>query len=128
MRFTKIVAASAFALAVLAAGTAAFAGDGTLTVQVPFTFSAGKTTVPAGVYTLREQTADTLVLDSVWSPAIHVMVPVIARLSGGRESAGRLVFDKSGKALSLAEIWIGDDDGYLVEASNGPHALTMDTK
>ncbi len=56
-------------------------------------------------------------MDSLTSPATHLVLTVITRLSSGREAEARVVFDKLGQASVLSEIWIGDEDGYLVNAA-----------
>ena len=122
MRIVKFVASSLVIGGMLFAASAAFAGEPGVTVQVPFAFTVGNTTVPAGLYEVNEQSADTLVLESLTSPATHLVLPVITRLSSGRESDARMVFDRVGQASVLSEVWIGGQDGYLVHAASAPHA------
>jgi hypothetical protein len=119
MRYTKMAATFVFAFAVLGVGNL-FAQGAALTVSVPFAFGVGKITVPAGRYEFRENSPDTVIMQSLTSPETHVVLPVISRLDSGRESDARVIFDKTGEAPALSEVWIGDQDGYLVQVNAGP--------
>lgn len=96
-----------------------------LVVRAPEEFTLGKVTMPAGEYAIEETDlrASTLIFRNTATGKAE-MVPIISRLSArsGDPNEASLVFDQVGKALTVSEVYIGgEEDGYLVAATPGPH-------
>jgi hypothetical protein len=87
-------------------------------VTIPFPFTVQGRTVSAGVYDFEELSSDVIRISSPTSPTTTFELPVIERLSAGRDqSDSRVVFDKVGGTPVLSEIWIAEHDGYVVCAT-----------
>lgn len=78
--------------------------DQQMRVEVPFAFSANDTTMPAGKYTVsvHPDTGRIMMQATGQTPLILTTIPKESFNIGDR---GKLVFLKSGSALSLIEIW-----------------------
>ncbi len=110
---TKLTVAALAVFGLVLASAPAFAQEAR--VNIPFAFTAMGKTLPAGVYTVTEQTPDVLRLESAGNPALHVELPVLERLdSNGTPRNARMVFDKVDRKNVLAEVWIDGDDGYAI--------------
>lgn len=79
-------------------------------VQIPFEFSAGKTTLKPGVYTIKRMTGNLVQLKSVDGTSVILNAPVNLS-STDSEATERLVFNKHGHEYSLAQIWLTADSG-----------------
>ncbi len=95
-----------------------------ITVEFPFVVQG--TTVPAGTYVLRlsqDMTQFTLTQTDTPAPAEDISVETQSRLAAMHPPRGEahVVFDKSGDTYFLSEIWLPDQDGWLVYASTGNH-------
>ena len=95
-----------------------------ITTDFPFVVQ-GKT-VPAGTYVLRlkpDMTEFTLTQSDSPAPAGATAVTTMTRLGGAQPPKGnsRVVFDKAGDSFYLSEIWLPDQDGWLVHAASGKH-------
>lgn len=113
---TKLTVAALAAFGLVLASGPAFAREAR--VNIPFAFTAMGKTLPAGAYEVTEQTPDVLRLESVTSPAVQVELPVLERLSPGQTPGNaKVVFDETGNASRLAQVWIDGDDGYVVALS-----------
>ena len=83
-------------------------------VNIPFEFSAGKTTLKAGVYSIKRLSGNVIMFrDSAGKPAVTLNAPVTLS-STGAEAGERLVFNKYGEQYSLAQIWLTVDSGRQV--------------
>ena len=86
-------------------------------VSVPFAFSVRGETVPAGAYTFEVRSPDVVRMRSVTSPAIEFDLPVLSRLDDNAGADSKLVFEKDGDTQVLSEIWISDQDGYVIDSA-----------
>ena len=79
-------------------------------VQIPFEFTAGKTTLKPGVYTVKRMSGNLVQLKSADHKAVILNAPV--NLSSTSSTATeRLVFNKYGHEYTLAQIWLTADSG-----------------
>lgn len=92
------------------------------TAKIPFPFSAGKTTLPAGEYSIN-------CLNAVGLPLILIsgerrIVVKTTPLSGKAKETGSLVFHRYGDRYFLAQIWAaGEDVGLAVAESRAESQL-----
>jgi hypothetical protein len=95
-------------------------------VTVDFEFVAHGTTLPAGTYVLRlspDMTHFTLTQTDAEAPRAGISLETKTRLAAMAPPPGEthLVFEKEGDAYVLAEIWLPDEDGWLVYPTTGQH-------
>jgi hypothetical protein len=107
--------------------TSAFAqNSGHVTVKVPFEFTAGNVTLPAGDYSFLEDHTGIVTISSLDSLK-SVMVLTSADNNVSEASQPRLRFNKVNGAYSLAEIEIAGEPGrHLIKvenASNRPASI-----
>jgi hypothetical protein len=79
-------------------------------VQIPFEFTAGKTTLKPGVYTIKRMNGNLVQLKNAEGKAVILNAPVNLS-SANPEATERLVFNKYGHEYSLAQIWLTADTG-----------------
>jgi hypothetical protein len=79
-------------------------------VQIPFEFSAGKTTLKPGVYTVKRMSGNLVQLKNAEGKAVILNAPVNLS-STSSEATERLVFNKYGHEYVLAQIWLTADSG-----------------
>ncbi len=107
--------------------TAGFAQNtGHVTVKVPFEFTAGNVTLPAGDYSFQEDHAGIVTISSLNSRK-SVMVLTSANTFVSESGDPRLKFDKVNGAYSLTEIDITGEPGRrlvkLESATNRPASI-----
>ena len=85
-----------------------------VTVEIPFEFSAGKTTLHAGVYSIKRMTADVLSLRSVDGKSKVILNAPVTNTSSDPNAVERLVFSKHGEQYFLSQIWLTADSGRRV--------------
>lgn len=108
------------------AGAPAYAED--THVTVPFPFTVHGQSVPAGDYVFEVRPADVVRMRSVSTPGLVFDLPVIAKLDDNLGNDAKLVFEKDGDARILAEIWMGDQDGHLIYASENTARTSKPTR
>lgn len=79
-------------------------------VNIPFEFSAGKTTMKAGVYTIKRLSGNLVAMKNAGNEAVILNAPVNLS-STDSEATERLVFNKHGDHYLLAQIWLTADSG-----------------
>jgi hypothetical protein len=83
-------------------------------VEIPFAFTAGKTTLEAGVYSIKRGSGNLLLLSSKDGES-GVILNAPSTLSASNAKAGeRLVFDKDGDQYFLTQVWLSVDSGRQV--------------
>jgi hypothetical protein len=92
-----------------------------LRVDIPGAFTVAGKLVPAGAYEFVEQTPDVLLMRPVSGKGPSMELPVVTRLASGSDADSKVVLDKVGNSVTLSEIWIAGQDGYLVYATKGAH-------
>ena len=82
-----------------------------VTVDIPFEFSAGKTTLQAGAYTIKRMSGNLLRLRSEHGKSTAILNAPVTQTSTNPNSIERLVFSKHGEQYFLSEIWLTADSG-----------------
>jgi hypothetical protein len=82
-------------------------------VNIPFDFSAGKTTLKAGTYMIKRMSADNLSLRRDDGQSVILNAPV-THTSTDPNAFERLVFGKAGEQYFLSEIWLTADSGRQI--------------
>lgn len=80
-------------------------------VKIPFEFSAGKTTLKPGVYTIRRMSGNLITLRNVENKSSVILNAPVNLSSTDIEATERLVFNKYGDQYFLAQIWLTVDSG-----------------
>lgn len=127
-KFTKIPGAPFIAIAALLmlfVSTSAFGAD-IVKADVPFAFTAGTKSMPAGGYEFQIDRAHSLVtiLSTAQGKVTSAMAPIITELAPpphGASDHAHIVFDKAGSTYTLSEVWQPDREGLLVHATKGAH-------
>lgn len=83
-------------------------------VNIPFEFSAGKTTLKAGVYTIKRLSASNVTLRSEDGQASVILNAPVSLTSSDPNAVERLVFSKRGEQYSLSQIWLTADTGRQI--------------
>ena len=83
-------------------------------VNIPFEFSAGKTTLPAGVYSIKRLSGNTVTLRSEDGKASVILNAPVTHNSSDPNAVERIVFDKYGDQFALAQIWLTADTGRQI--------------
>ena len=87
-------------------------------VNIPFAFSAGKTTLKPGVYTIKRMSGNLIALRSVDDKSSAILNAPVNLSSINPEATERLVFNKKGEHYSLAQIWLTADSGRQLLKEN----------
>jgi hypothetical protein len=80
-------------------------------VNIPFEFSAGKTTLTPGVYTIKRMSGNLVTLRNVDTKASVILNAPVNLSSTNVDASERLVFNKYGDRYFLAQIWLTVDSG-----------------
>ena len=80
-------------------------------VEIPFEFSAGKTTLKPGTYTIQRLSGNYLMLRGSDVESAVILNAPLTLTSSDPKSVERLVFSKYGEQYSLAQIWLTVDTG-----------------
>ena len=80
-------------------------------VNIPFEFSAGKTTLQPGVYSIKRMSGNYLTLQSADGESAVILNAPLNLTSSNPESVERLVFNKYGDEYYLSQIWLTADTG-----------------
>lgn len=83
-------------------------------VDIPFEFSAGNTTLHAGVYNIRRISADVVTLRSENGKSTVILHAPVTETSNNPNAVARLVFSKQGEEYFLSQIWLTADSGRRV--------------
>ncbi|HKY44163.1 MAG TPA: hypothetical protein VJM50_13845 [Pyrinomonadaceae bacterium] len=80
-------------------------------VKIPFEFSAGKTKLNPGVYTIKRMSGNLVQIRNVDGNSSAILNAPVNLSSTNSEATERLVFNKNGDEYSLAQIWLTADSG-----------------
>jgi hypothetical protein len=80
-------------------------------VNIPFEFSAGKTTLQPGVYSIKRMSGNNMTLRSADGKSAVILNAPLNLTSTDPESVERLVFNKYGDQYYLSQIWLTADTG-----------------
>ena len=124
-RFFRLSSFALVALLALGAVPQVFAQPEAVTAKVPFAFTAGGKTLPAGSYTFRVKPDDQVVSVQAKSGSPEVFAMIMTYVSprplSGEENDSHIVFDKVGNTYILAEIWQPGFDGVILNMQKGKH-------
>ncbi|HEU0253710.1 MAG TPA: hypothetical protein VFR12_11815 [Pyrinomonadaceae bacterium] len=77
-------------------------------VDIPFEFSAGKATLKAGVYSIRRNSANLLVLRDSVGKSVILNAPLSVE---SKDKGERLVFNRYGEKYVLTQVWLSGETG-----------------
>ena len=80
-------------------------------VNIPFEFSAGKTTLKPGVYSIKRMSGNLVSLRNTEDKSSVILNAPINLTSNDTEAGERLVFNKDGDQYLLSQIWLTVDTG-----------------
>lgn len=83
-------------------------------VNIPFEFSAGKTMLPAGVYSIKRMSGDTVTLRSEYGKSSVILNAPVTDNSTDPNAVERLVFERYGEQFALSQIWLTANSGRQV--------------
>jgi hypothetical protein len=132
MKTNIVKSLSMVALVVVAAlatgAVTAQAQSNRLKADVPFEFSVGDSTLPAGSYIAQStsQQGDVIIIRGLSNGESRMRVSHAVTANGS--SQARLVFHKYGQRYFLSEIWGGGESGRQVLKSKQEKALEREAK
>jgi len=80
-------------------------------VEIPFEFSAGKTTFKPGVYSIKRGSGNLLTLQNNEDKSTVLLNAPVSLSSRDTKAGERLVFNKVGDEYFLAQVWLTADSG-----------------
>ena len=83
-------------------------------VNIPFEFSAGKTTLPAGQYSIKRLSGNNVTLRSADGKQSVILNAPVTQNSSDPNAVERLVFERYGDQFALSQIWLTADTGREV--------------
>ena len=83
-------------------------------VNIPFEFSAGKTTLPAGIYSIKRMSGNNVTLRSKDGQSSVILNAPVTNSSSDPNAVERIVFERYGDQFALAQIWLTADSGRQV--------------
>jgi hypothetical protein len=83
-------------------------------VEIPFEFSAGTTTLHAGVYSIKRMSGELVTLRSEDGKSAVTLHAPVTDSSNDPNAVERLVFSKQGEQYFLSQIWLTADSGRQV--------------
>ncbi len=91
-------------------------------VQIPFSFTAGGSELPAGSYRIGTDPNNPSVL-RIRNEAgdKSALCTIITRLSASESKKAQVVFDKVGEKRILSEVYLPGVDGYQLAGTKGEH-------
>ncbi len=126
MRFRLFAVVTLLAILVAVAPANAQRAVNAISSSISFEFTVGDETLPPGTYLVTRHVTGLgdLEIRSL-SGDRTVTVPVITRLAKASPAKqaphASLVFDKVGDRKFLSEVWMANEDGYLVQATREQH-------
>jgi len=90
-----------------------------VTVAIPFEFAAGKTTLQAGVYSIKRTSGELVTLRSEDGKSAVTLNAPVTESSSDPNTIERLVFTKQGARYYLSQIWLTADSGRQVWIGRG---------
>jgi len=83
-------------------------------VNIPFEFSAGKTTLQPGMYTIKRMSGNNVTLRSEDGKSSVILNAPVTDTSSNPNAVERLVFVRYGEQYALSQIWLTADTGRQV--------------
>jgi hypothetical protein len=110
----KIVAILGIFLGLAAAAGVHAQTPSRVEVNIPFEFSAGKTTLRPGVYSISRMSGNLLRLRNIDGQSTVILNAPVTHNSTDSATGERLVFNKYGDQYFLSQIWLSVDSGRQV--------------
>ena len=85
-------------------------------VNIPFEFSAGKTTLKPGIYSIKRMSGNLVSLRNAEDKSSVILNAPVNLTSSDTNAFERLVFDKDGDRYLLSQIWLTVDSGRELPA------------
>jgi hypothetical protein len=109
--------------------TAAFAGSATQKADVPFAFHLGNKVMPAGSYTIRQLTSQSVVIKQEGSGAVSTIALTFSAQRDAKDNGAKLVFDRVGDQYFLVQIWgANTESGKLIASSRSQEKLERNSQ
>jgi len=125
MRTSTQLTLAVFGLLLIgAAGTASAQGSLKLTADIPFEFTAGSKTLPAGTYVVDDRASEKII--AIRSADVTGAAFVIANRAEAKamREHGELVFNRYGDRYFLAQVWTSADNwGYEIPKDRSQREL-----
>ncbi len=83
-------------------------------IKIPFAFSAGKTTLQPGLYSIARMSGNILTMRSADGSSAVILNALPVAGAEDKNKPERLVFYKQGEQYFLAQIWLSADTGRRV--------------
>jgi hypothetical protein len=83
-------------------------------VNIPFEFSAGKTTLQPGKYTIKRMSANNVTLRSADGKSNVILNAPVTDTSSDPNAVERLVFEQYGDQYALSQIWLTAHTGRQI--------------
>ena len=110
---------------VLLAGAIAYGqGVGPVKAKIPFAFSAGEKALPAGQYSFTPDSSLAAMQVASADGKSSANVLILTRLAAGIHTTpadAHVVFDKIGNSYFLSEIWLPNEDGFMLRLTKEKH-------
>jgi len=87
-------------------------------VKIPFDFVAGKATMKAGTYSIKQTSANVIAIRSLDGKTAALVSAPLAINSRDSKIGERLVFNKYGDGYFLSQVWLTSDTGRQLFTSN----------
>ena len=102
----RILAMTSLLVLCTVAATQSARAQEPLAVNIPFAFTAGETTLPAGEYRVEKMDSNNAVLlIRCTEPRKAIMVTTIATGGGKQQEQSKLVFHRYGEQYFLSQVW-----------------------
>ena len=83
-------------------------------VNIPFEFSAGKTTLQPGRYTIKRMSANNVTLRSADGKSSVILNAPVTDTSSDPNAVERVVLERYGDQYALSQIWLTADTGRQI--------------
>jgi hypothetical protein len=127
MRTSPLMVTAAVGLLTLLGGATANSQSGSLKSRVPFEFTVGTTTIPAGTYSVALSGADNNIV-TVGNINHTVVALTGARKSDRSNGPTRLVFHRYGHRYFLREMWFSSNRAETLPENRPERILAQEYK
>ena len=97
-------------------------------VTIPFDFSAGKTTLKAGVYSIKRTSANMLAFRSADGKTLALVNAPLTIGARDSKAGERLVFNQYGDQYFLSQVWLSVDTGRQLFTSGAETKVSREYK
>ena len=120
---TSLIAVVILGMPVIYAGP-----EGSVSATIPFDFIVGKTTLPAGQYTVSALSQKGLIVRSEDRKSAVIVLTMGVQAKSANHQA-RLQFSRYGNTYFLSQVWRGyESQGYAIHKSNQEREIALNQK